>query len=323
MKAVRIVAFGATRKSLQLIEVSDLPNPGRGEVQVGMRFSPVNLNDLQLITGKFPYRPSLPANAGNEGIAEVLAVGEGVKHLKVGDHVVPPLYGGTWVERLNFLAEGVLPLPDGDLRQLAMLRINPPTAALMLSEYVDLRPGDWIIQNAGNSGVGRSVIALAKNRGLRTISLVRRPELIRELEAAGGDVVAPDTAATIAALAHSEGNVRLALDGISGDATARLAEALSTNGTLVGYAQLAGIPAPGDLRPLMRKGTSLYSFYQNRPEYAPKLSAILLEAASLIAKGKLNVPIAATFAARDYELAVDHARAGGKVMLDLRPWQWN
>jgi len=45
--------------------------------------------------------------------------------------------------------------PHADVGQLAMLRINPPAAGLMLSEFVDLEPGDWILQNADpNSGVG-------------------------------------------------------------------------------------------------------------------------------------------------------------------------
>lgn len=73
-----------------------------------------------------------------------------------------------------------------------MMGINPPTAVLLLREYVDLQPGDWVAQNAANSGVGRLVIAIAKTRGLRTINFVRRAELVAELKAAGGDIVVVD-----------------------------------------------------------------------------------------------------------------------------------
>ena len=59
-----------------------------------------------------------------------------------------------------------------------MLSGNPPTAALILSEYTHLKPGDWVVQNSANSGVGRSLIAIAKARGLRTINFVRRRELL-------------------------------------------------------------------------------------------------------------------------------------------------
>ena len=75
-----------------------------------------------------------------------------------------------------------------------MLAINPPTAALLLSEYVDLQPGEWAVQNAATSGVGRWVIAFAKTRGLKTVNIVRRLELVAEfLEAIGGDVVVVDS----------------------------------------------------------------------------------------------------------------------------------
>src|SRR5258708_28745371 len=79
-----------------------------------------------------------------------------------------------------------------------MLSINSPAAALLLEAFVTLEPGDWIVQNAANSGVGRAVIAFAKQKGVRTINIVRRSELIHELKEAGADVVLlarPKTAA--------------------------------------------------------------------------------------------------------------------------------
>jgi NADPH:quinone reductase-like Zn-dependent oxidoreductase len=86
-------------------------------------------------------------------------VGGDVRDLRVGDRVLIPLYAFSWRERMVLPAKGLFPLPaDADPR-LSMLGINPPTAALLSSEYVDLQPGDWVAQNAANSCVGRSVIA--------------------------------------------------------------------------------------------------------------------------------------------------------------------
>src|SRR5208337_2291924 len=97
-------------------------------------------------------------------------------------------------ERMVLPASGLFALPSGaDPRQLSMLAINPPTAALLLSEYVDLKPGEWVVQSAANSSVGRWVIAFAKTRGLKTVNIVRRPELVDELKAIGGDVVVVDS----------------------------------------------------------------------------------------------------------------------------------
>src|SRR2546427_55401 len=167
-------------------------SPPACQVLIGVEHAPINMNDLYLSQGIYPVRPSLPSVVGNEGGGRVLAIGRGVDPLTVGDRVLVPLYTFSWRERLVAPAAGLFALPEADPRQLAMLGINPPTAALLLNESIDLRPGDWVAQNAANSGVGRSLIAIAKARGLKTINFVRRPELVPELQAVGGDLVIVD-----------------------------------------------------------------------------------------------------------------------------------
>jgi NADPH:quinone reductase-like Zn-dependent oxidoreductase len=185
MHGAMIKAFGEPTEVLEVVDVPEPASPAAGEVLVGVEYAPVNMNDLYLIQGAYPVRPSLPSFVGNEGVGRVLTVGSGVEHLKVGDRVLVPLYAFSWRERVVVPAAGLFSLPDAGPRQLAMLGINPPTASLLLDEASDLKPGDWVAQNAANSGVGRSVISIAKARGLKTINAVRRPELIPELEAIG------------------------------------------------------------------------------------------------------------------------------------------
>ena len=193
MKAIQINAYGDPLEGLELVDIAEPPPPGPDEVLIGVEFAPVNHNDLLLFGGKFPVHPPLPSVVGNEGVGIVLAVGADVDNVKVGDRVTPPLYSFTWRERMVIPAADLFALPvDADIQQLAMLRINPPTAALLLSEFVDLKPGDWVVQNCANSGVGRAVIAIAKGRGLRTVNFVRRQEQVAEVEAAGGDIVLVD-----------------------------------------------------------------------------------------------------------------------------------
>jgi NADPH:quinone reductase-like Zn-dependent oxidoreductase len=174
-------------------------------------------------------RPSLPSFVGNDGVGRVLAVGSGVGHLKVGDRVLIPLYAFSWRERLVVPAAGLFSLPDADPRQLAMLGINPPTASLLLDEASDLKPGDWVVQNAANSAVGRSLIAIAKARGLKTINLVRRPELVPELQAIGGDLVVVDEDGALDKIKTivGDGRMQLAIDGVSGRSSAVIASVLS------------------------------------------------------------------------------------------------
>lgn len=321
MRAVQISAFGDPLEVAKFVEIPEPAAPGPGQVLLGIEFAPVNPNDLMVMGGQFPFKPSLPSALGNEGVGRVLAIGPGVTSVKVGDRATPPLYSGTWRERMLVPAEGLFALPeDADVHQLAMMRINPPTAALLLTEYVDLQPGDWVIQNAGNSGVGRAVIAIAKAHGNKTISFVRRKELIPELEAAGGDLVLLDDGDAAGRIANAVGNgsVRLALDGVSGAATARLVDFLSPGGSLVGYAMMSGeISAPADLRQLMNRGISVQFFYQGRPQYDSKIPVLLHHSANMIADGTINVPVAAIYPLSAIREAIAHVQSGGKVLLEV------
>ena len=236
MHAVQLTAYGDPIEGLKYVDIPEPEAPGPNQVLIGVEFSPLNPNDLLLAQGIYGVRPALPTVIGNEGVGRVLAVGAGVEKVKVGDRVLAPLSSFTWRERMIVPAKGLFALPaDADPQQLAMLAINPPTAALLLSEYVELKPGEWVVQNSANSAVGRWVIAFAKTRGLKTVNIVRRPELVPELHAIGGDVVvvdSPNVSKEIKA-AVGQAELRLALDGVSGPATGVLASTLSPHGTLV------------------------------------------------------------------------------------------
>src|SRR6202521_2966720 len=245
MRAVQLTAYGNPVEALKYVDIPAPEAPGPNQVLIGVEFSPINPNDLLLANGIYALRPALPTVIGNEAVGRVLDVGAGVQNVKLGDRVLAPLSSFTWRERMVVSADGLFALPrDADPQQLAMLGINPPTAALLLSEYVDLKPGEWVVQNSANSGVGRWVIAFAKTRGLKTVNIVRRPELVAELKAIAGDLVvvdSPDVSKEIKA-AVGQADLRLALDGVSGPGSGVLASTLSPNGTLVSYAAMSAGP---------------------------------------------------------------------------------
>jgi NADPH:quinone reductase-like Zn-dependent oxidoreductase len=243
-----------------------------------------------------------------------------VKKVKVGDRVLAPNGSFTWRERMVISADGLFALPaDADPQQLSMLAINPPTAALLLSEYVDLKPGEWVVQNGANSGVGRWVIAFAKTRGLKTVNIVRRPELVAELEAIGGDLVvvdSPDVAERIkAAVGHAE--LRLALDGVSGPATGVLAATLSPRATLVSFAAMSRVPMSISPMDVIFKPLTLRGFWMVHPEFAAKLAPASAQAAEMIASGRVQIPVAATYPLSSIKEAVAHAQRGGKILLNV------
>src|SRR6266478_1455573 len=320
MRAVQLTAFGNPVDVLECVDIPEPDTPGPNQVLIGVEYSPINPNDLMVAQGIYAFRPPLPAVIGNEGVGRVLAIGPAVESVKVGDRVLAPPGSFTWRERMVVSAGGLSALPpDADPQQLAMLAINPPTAALLLSEYVDLRPGEWVVQNAANSGVGRWVIAFAKTRGLKTVNIVRRPELVAELEAIDGDVVVVDSTDVPERIkaAVGQAKLRLALDGVSGPATGVLAATLSPRGTLVSFAAMSLSPMSISPLDVIFKPITMRGFFMAHPEFAAKLAPAVVPAASMIASGRVHIPVARTYSLSSIKEAVAHAQRGGKILLDV------
>lgn len=322
MYALQISAFGPPSEVVKLVDLPEPAAPAAHEALIAVEYAPINNSNLLEIRGRYGALPALPAVPGNEGVGRILSVGAEVTNLRVGDRVLLPYASRSWCERLVAPATGLFPLPpEADPQQLSMLAINPVTGALLLSEYVQLSPGSWIIQNAGNSGVGRSVIAFAKDRGLHTVSLVRREELVAGLVAAGGDVVlveGPGVAARVAE-ATDHAQITLAFDGVGGEAMLPLSSSLAAGGKLVVYSAASGKPGLVNALDLIFRNVSLSGFWLQNPVYrtSPRVPEALKTGARLIAEGKLVQPVAATYPLTAAPEALAHAQRGGKVLLAL------
>jgi NADPH:quinone reductase-like Zn-dependent oxidoreductase len=316
MRAIQIAQFGNPSDVVRVVDLPEPPAPGAGEVKVAVELSPLNLHDLVLVTGQL-LRPPLPRVLGNEGIGRIVEVGSGVDTVKVGDLVVLPLLAGAWREQLVLGAEGLFRLPEGNVEQLSMVGGNPATAGLILSEYADLEPGDWVVQNAANSGVGRSLIALAKARGFRTINLARDQSTFADLTASGADIVHLDDASASEDVRREIGDARIALavDSVGGDGVGRLVDLLSDGGWLVTYAAATGQPMSINAMSLIAKQLTVRGFTIAAFDYATKVLPIISEAAPLVASGALFVPVAAVFELNDIHAAIQQVIRGGKVLL--------
>ncbi|HTY32643.1 zinc-dependent alcohol dehydrogenase family protein [Mycobacterium sp.] len=319
MRAIQIEQFGDPAKVLRVVDIEEPPPPGPNEVLVSVEFSPLNKHDLLVVLGALA-QPPLPHVPGAEGVARVLATGSEVDGLQVGDLVVLPLYSGAWRERLVVPADGLFALPaGGDIEQYSMLGSNPPTAGLMLSECTPLQPGDWVVQNAANSGVGRSLIALAKRRGLKTINLVRDDATFAELKAAGADVVHVDDDDAVGDVRAVIGDARVALavDSVGGPGVARLLGLLSDGGCLVSYSWARDEPMWVDTPILVAKHITVRGFFVGDFDYRDKVVPVIREAAPLVADGSLGVPVAAVYPLEQIDGAVQHLLRGGKILLKV------
>ncbi len=323
MKIVQFNAFGRGHEVAGVTEVDDPGPPAKGEVLVDVEAFPINPVDLLTIAGTYASRPTLPAIPGSEGLGRVVKTGEGVTHVKPGDRVL--LMGReNWMQRKRVKAGELLPINvDADPLQLCMLKINPATAFLMLKRYRQLGAGDWLIQNAANSGVGTNLIGLAKAEGVRTVNVVRRDELVAPLEALGADVVVvdgPDLAARVGEATRGA-SIALGIDAVAGGATGRLAESLAEGGVVVNYGLLSGKPCSIDPHQVVFRQISLTGFWLVK--YLGAMSdneraALYADLGARVASKALEVKISAVYGIDKIKTALEHAARearGGKVLV--------
>ena len=323
-RACRLSAFGAKPPALT-VEYAPALEPGANEVLVRMLAAPINPADLNVIEGTYGELPSLPCTIGNEGVGVVERVGSSVVGFASGQTVLPLAFG-TWAEQMLVPAEALVELPEGlDPLQAAMLTVNPATAWRMLHDFVPLQPGDWIVQNAANSGVGRSVIQLAKALGLRTLNVVRRAELIDELRVSGADVVVTeDTNLRVEASALCGGVLpKLGLNAVGGASSLNVANALGEGSPHVTYGAMGRQPLKIPNGLLIFKNISFQGFWLRRwKETASRaeVRSTYETLAAYLAAGVLHTPVHKVFSLDRALEAIAEAsqeKRTGKVLLRM------
>jgi NADPH:quinone reductase-like Zn-dependent oxidoreductase len=173
MRQLQLVAHGEPAEVVELKTVSE-PPLGDEDVLVSMEAAPLNPSDFLLVRGTYGIRPAFPFLVGSEGVGRVTQTGSKVDGALQGKRVLilPTYEQGTWADQVVVPVRNIVPMSDkADPLQLAMIGINPATAYLLLSRYVNLMPGDWIGQTAANSALGQYIIALAKLAGVKTLFL--------------------------------------------------------------------------------------------------------------------------------------------------------
>jgi trans-2-enoyl-CoA reductase len=323
--AVRCHEFGDPAEVLRVEQVP-LPEVGPGQVRVQMRAAPVNPADINVIQGRYGSLPELPATCGNEGAGVVQQVGPGVTDVAPGQHVRPEPGVGCWCQELVTGAERLIRLPGGLTdEQAAVISVNAATAYRMLRDFVELSPGQWVLQNAATSAVGRYVIQLCRRWGLRSASLVRRQEAVAELEALGADLVLLEGTRLARELPQLTGGQRprLALNAVGGHSAANLAGALAPGGTLVTYGAMGLKPLTVPNGPLIFGELRLRGFWVTawyRRSTRAQADAMFAELAPLYADGTLDTFVEARYALQQAPRAVAHARQEGrrgKVLLQI------
>jgi NADPH2:quinone reductase len=291
-KAIRIQQTGGP-EVLQYVEV-EVGQPGRGEAQVRHHAIGLNFIDCYFRSGLYPM--PLPAGLGTEGAGEVVAVGEGVTEVRVGDRVAyaggPP---GAYSELRNMPAHRLVKLPKAiGYETGAAMMLKGMTVQYLFRRTYRLQKGQTILFHAAAGGVGLIAMQWAKALGVTVIGTVGSPEKAALARAHGADHVILYNKENIVERVREitkGAMVPVVYDSVGKDTFQASLDCLAPFGLMVSFGNASGPVPPMPLTAL--KGT----LYITRPSLMPHTEsrANLLEIAGdlmkMVSSGKVKIEI--------------------------------
>ncbi|MBD2756941.1 zinc-dependent alcohol dehydrogenase family protein [Spirosoma validum] len=321
---MKTILFEQTGKPADILRLTDapLPEPGPNEVRIKVIASPINPSDLMFVQNLYGIRPTLPSGAGFEGVGIVDALGEGVQ-MQTGTRASFTAVG-TWSEYAIAHQRSLIPIPDSIPDDVAaQLFVNPFTAYAMVQDS-GVPEGGWLMLTAAGSAFGKLVIQFCQMRGIRTIGTVRRNDLNDELKALGlTEVINVETEnlpARVKQITDGAG-VTCVLDAVGGQTASDALKCLGRGGTMIIYGVLslddpsvnAGLMI---FRELTIKGFWLTDWMRRVDSQIRQ--DVAKNVVNLLASGKIQLPIDASYPLDQIAEAVEHAdRPGrwGKILL--------
>ncbi len=294
--------------------------------------APVNPSDLMFIRGVYNIKPRLPQTPGFEGVGVVEKSGGGLRgRMFVGKRVVVMNSGGgNWASHTVVPAAQVIPvsiqLSDN---QTATFMVNPATAWIMTQEVLKIPTGNWLLQTAAGSQLGHMVARLGRDRGYKTLSVIRREVHTDSLRAAGSDAVvvfdpenqpADELRQQVESIVGTTG-VGYAIDPIGGATASAVVGCLGQGGRMLLYGTLSGQPMQFIPRQIMQADASIAGFWLGN--FMAKQSLmfklrLVRRITALIQSGVLETTIGGQFPLADVRQAVTAAEdqeIHGKILL--------
>ncbi|KAH9559492.1 hypothetical protein CY35_06G062200 [Sphagnum magellanicum] len=301
--------------------------PGQVVVRIILRA----LNPTDLLSYRFEgYAHAKPGSftPGSEGVGIVHDVGEGVTTVVKGQRVVPFVQvenvrkgEGTWQDYVSVRADLVWVVPDSisDVAA-AQFVINPWTVHGMLSD-LKIPKGEYVLQTAAGSALGRQLIKLAKHWGIKTINVVRRKEQKAELKALGADEVISTSDEDVATRVKEITGGKLAygaLDAVAGELTKQVAASVRDGGQVFIYGVLGGWELTVGVGDLFR-GVHLTPWHLYKELSIPERRRVFISDVSRLVEDKIIEPLVGeTYDLADFQLAIkksEEVGRGGKVFL--------
>ena len=317
------------------LETRPVPAPGPGQVRVRVQAAPVHPTDLHIVRGRYGFTPEFPTVLGLESVGTVDALGAGVESVALGQRVITVGITGTWQQFVVADAGRVLAVPDSmSASTAAQLLTNPLTAMLLVTRELRVATGEWLLQTAAGSTVGKVVLQLGRHLGFKTINVVRRRAAVEELLALGATEVIctedEDLVDRVSEIAGDEG-VGKAIDSVAGQVGADVFRSLAPGGEMIVYGALSThrqtdphqLTIPLAARALIYgtkrlRGFWLYRWFSTTPQ--EQLHTALAETFERVASKTIRIPEGQPLALAQFADAVRLAEApghGGKPLLLL------
>jgi NADPH2:quinone reductase len=322
MKALLCRNFGA----LDDLTVEDVPEPvaGPGKVVIDVKAASVNYPDALMVQGKYQYRPPLPAVPGGELAGVVRSVGEGVKHLKPGMHVVAVAGIGAFAEQVVSDARMVLPLdPAVSLEAAATLPTTYGTMHHALTDRAQLKAGETLLVLGAGGGIGTATIELGRIAGATVIAAASSAEKLAAAKECGADhlidYAKEDLRARLKEITGDKG-VDVVVDPVGGPYSEAALRSTGWGGRFLVIGFAAGEIPKIPLNLVLLKGCSIVGvfwgeFMKREPQ---KGGQQLLQLATWLKEGRIRPVISARYPLAEAREAMRHVferRAVGKVLV--------
>lgn len=239
MRAVEITEAGGP-EVLKPVE-RDIPKPGHGDVLLKIAYAGVNRPDALQRAGLYAPPPEASDLPGLEASGEVVALGEGVSGISVGDKVCALLPGGGYAEFATTPAAHCLPVPEGmGMKEAACLPETFFTVWSNVFQRGGLKAGETFLVHGGSSGIGTTAIQLASHFGARVFTTAGNADKCRICEELGAERAINYREEDFVEVIRAEGGADLILDMVGGSYLPKNVKSLANDGRLVQIAFLQG-----------------------------------------------------------------------------------
>jgi NADPH:quinone reductase-like Zn-dependent oxidoreductase len=188
--------------------------------------------------------------------------------LIIGDVGGGPTKIGTWRDYAIYNEDNLFPVPDNISDETAAQAIVNPMSAYAMLDKLDVPQGEYVLQSASGSVLGRLFIQFAKHRGIKTINLVRRKEQIEEIKAIGADeVLCTEDGTDIVEEIKRITNGRLAygaIDSVGGELGIKISQSVRDDGYILLYGAQGGFTIHASTTELLFRNVSYTGFWLSK-----------------------------------------------------------